>query len=363
VATPVHDRARVLRDGHRVEVEPRTLVPGDVLVIEEGDRVCADARLLDGDLEVDLSTLTGESLRATRSADLVDTTGPVLEARDLVFNGTTCTQGEARALVTATGMHTKFGRIAALTQRTARADSPLERQVKRAAWLIALVAAGLGWSAAVTFAIGLIAANVPEGLFPTITLALAVGVRDLARRGVVVKRLSAVETLGSTPVICTDKTGTLTENRMQVTRVWLPGGEVDLEAEVDPAVSPQLGMLDYTAVVCTRAELSPKPGRPATGDPTELALLELARTVGTGQDPQDRETGRARPGPGRVASRCRHRTGHRAAPCLSAAPVVTLALPADDLTVCYPNGILEMSTPAVDVEESRSVHLEIGKGR
>lgn len=166
MATPVHDRARVLRDGHRVEVEPRTLVPGDVLVIEEGDRVCADARLLDGDLEVDLSTLTGESLRATRSADLVDTTGPVLEAGDFVFSGTTCTQGEARALVTATGMRTKFGRIAALTQRTARADSPLERQVKRAAWLIVLVAAGLGWSAAVTFAIGLIVANVPEGLFP-----------------------------------------------------------------------------------------------------------------------------------------------------------------------------------------------------
>jgi hypothetical protein len=179
----------------------------------------------------------------------------------------------------------------------------------------------------------------------------------------VVKRLSAVETLGSTTVICTDKTGTLTENRMQVTRVWLPAGEVDLEAEADPAVSPQLGMLAYTAVVCTRAELSPKPGRPATGDPTELALLELARTVGTGLDPQDRETGRARPGPGRVASRCRHRTGHRAAPRLSAAPVVTLAPPADDLTVCYPNGILEMSTPAVDVEESRSVHFEIGKGR
>jgi magnesium-transporting ATPase (P-type) len=97
LAAYLPSRARVLRDGHRVEVEARTLVPGDVLVIEEGDRVCADARLIEGDLEVDLSTLTGESLPATRSADLVDTTGPVLEARDLVFSGTTCTQGEARA--------------------------------------------------------------------------------------------------------------------------------------------------------------------------------------------------------------------------------------------------------------------------
>ncbi len=144
LAAYLPSRARVLRDSHRVEVEARTLVPGDVLVIEEGDRVCADARLIDGDLEVDLSTLTGESLPAARSADLVDTTGPVLEARNLVFSGTTCTEGEARALVTATGMRTELGRIAALTQRTARADSPLERQVKRAAWLIALVAAGLG---------------------------------------------------------------------------------------------------------------------------------------------------------------------------------------------------------------------------
>jgi cation transport ATPase len=158
--------AAAQRDGRRRGAAGQLSPVHPELVIEEGDRVCADARLLDGDLEVDLSTLTGESLRATRSADLVDTTGPVLEAGDLVFSGTTCTQGEARALVTATGMRTKFGRIAALTQRTARADSPLERQVKRAAWLIVLVAAGLGWSAAVTFAIGLIVANVPEGLFP-----------------------------------------------------------------------------------------------------------------------------------------------------------------------------------------------------
>jgi P-type E1-E2 ATPase len=126
-----------------------------------------------------------------------------------VFSGTACIEGEVRAVVTATGALTELGRIAALTQRTGRADSPLERQVKRVAWLIALVAigsgivflpaglaAGLGWTAAATFAIGLIVANVPEGLLPTITLALAVGVRDLARRGAVVKRLSAVETLG-----------------------------------------------------------------------------------------------------------------------------------------------------------------------
>jgi calcium-translocating P-type ATPase len=297
-------RARVLRDRHRVEVQARTLVPGDVLVIEEGDRICADARLIDGDLEVDLSTLTGESLPAARSAELVDTTGPVLAARDLVFSGTACTQGEAWALVTATGMHTELGRIAALSQRTVRADSPLERQVKRVAWLIALVAvgagvvflpvgaaAGLSWLAAVSFAIGLIVANVPEGLLPTITLALAVGVRDLARRGAVVKRLSAVETLGSTTVICTDKTGTLTENRMRVTRVWLPDGEVEFEqAEHQPA-TPALSALAYSAAVCTSAELATATTS-AIGDPTELALLEWARQTGVPLEPVDREAAR-----------------------------------------------------------------------
>jgi magnesium-transporting ATPase (P-type) len=213
-------------------------------------------------------------------------------------------QGEASALVTATGMHTELGRIAALSQRTARADSPLEHQVKRVAWLIALVAvgagvvflpvgvaAGLSWSAAVSFAIGLIVANVPEGLLPTITLALAVGVRDLARRGAVVKRLSAVETLGSTTVICTDKTGTLTENRMQVTSVWLPDGEIDFEHNVQAPATSELSTLAYTAAVCTSAELATATTS-AIGDPTELALLEWARRTGVLLDPVAREAAR-----------------------------------------------------------------------
>lgn len=291
-------RARVLRDQHRVEVDASTLVPGDVLLIEEGDRVCADARLIEGELEVDLSTLNGESLPASRTADLTETTGPLLDAHYLVFSGTTCTQGVAHAVVTATGMHTELGRIAALSQRTTRAESPLEHQVKRVAWLIALVAAiaglvflpagllaGLGWSAAITFTIGLIVANVPEGLLPTITLALAVGVRDLARRGAVVKRLSAVETLGSTTVICTDKTGTLTENRMRVTSVWTPDG-----ATGTPAAATRL--LAYTAAVCTSAEPSVDPDETGTGDPTELALLAYAATVGASVEPGDRDAAR-----------------------------------------------------------------------
>ena len=278
------ERAQVLRDGARIDIEARMLVPGDVLLIEEGERICADARLLAGTLEVDMSTLTGESVPVTRSAGAGDGTVPLLEAMDVVFSGAECTGGEAQALVTATGMGTELGRIAALSQRVGRDESPLERQVKRAAWLIAMVAvgagiaflpiglaAGLSVGAAVSFAIGLLVANVPEGLLPTITLALAVGVREMARRGALVKRLSAVETLGSTSVICTDKTGTLTQNRMRVTTVWTPGDDEESAA-----------LLAEVASSCNTADLRvPSSGTSAagsapSGDPTEVALLEMA---------------------------------------------------------------------------------------
>ena len=235
------EQATVLRDGTRQEIEARLLVPGDVLLIEEGESICADARLMTGTVEVDMSTLTGESVPVIRTAGAADPGLPLLEAEDMVFSGTACTAGEARALVAHTGMRTELGRIAALSQRAGPDESPLEHQVKRATRLIAIVAvgagvaflpiglaAGLGMAAAASFAIGLLVANVPEGLLPTITLALAVGVREMARRGALVKRLSAVETLGSTSVICTDKTGTLTENRMRVTTVWTPDGTADL---------------------------------------------------------------------------------------------------------------------------------------
>jgi calcium-translocating P-type ATPase len=296
------ERAWVLRDGARIDIEARMLVPGDVLLIEEGERICADARLLAGTLEVDMSTLTGESVPVTRSAGAGDGTVPLLEAMDVVFSGAECTGGEAQALVTATGMGTELGRIAALSQRVGRDESPLERQVKRAAWLIAMVAvgagiaflpiglaAGLSVGAAVSFAIGLLVANVPEGLLPTITLALAVGVREMARRGALVKRLSAVETLGSTSVICTDKTGTLTQNRMRVTTVWTPGDDEESAA-----------LLAEVASSCNTADLRvPSSGTSAagsapSGDPTEAALLEMAASRGADVTLPGREARRRR---------------------------------------------------------------------
>jgi calcium-translocating P-type ATPase len=288
-------RATVLRDGRRHDVEARELVPGDILLLEAGDRVSADARLLEGGLEVDLSTLTGESLPVYRSAKLNGHTN-ILEARDLVFSGTIATGGEARAIVFATGMATQLGRIAALSQRVDREESPLEREVRRVAWLIALVAVGAGLAFlplgllaglplgdAASFAIGLIVANVPEGLLPTITLALAIGVRQLARGGALVKRLSAIETLGSTTVICSDKTGTLTENRMRVVALATIGGsferQQDAELRSAAASDAALAGLGRSAAACNNAELGADTER-SSGDPTELALLEAAGAMG-----------------------------------------------------------------------------------
>ncbi len=295
----------VLRDGGNRIVDATDLVPGDIVLMAEGDQLAADARLLSGALEVDVSTLTGESVPVVRAASLQDTGVPRLEARDLVFSGTSVTGGEATGVVYATGMGTELGRIAALSERVKEEPSPLERQVRRVAWLIAAVAvglavafvpvaifaAGLSFNSAVVFAVGLLVANVPEGLLPVVTLSLAVAVRLLARRGALVKRLSAVETLGSTDVICTDKTGTLTQNRMRPRAVWTLAGEHQL-GRAEPAAgldAPALAVAE-TAALCNDARLDGD-GGPA-GDPTELAVLGAAAALGADTLASRRETAR-----------------------------------------------------------------------
>lgn len=296
--------ARVLRDGTATSVPARALVPGDVILPEEGDRVSADARLIEGAVEVDMSPLTGESTPVERAATAPLASGPPIDAPELIFSGTACTAGEAQAVVFATGMHTEIGRIAALSQRARREESPLEAQVRRVAWVIAaialitglifvpltMLATGLPLSDAGVFAIGLIVGNVPEGLLPVITLALALGVREMARRGAVVKRLSAVETLGSVDVICTDKTGTLTLNRMQPVKAWTAGEEIPLEATSDLGPHHARERLALALALCGNAEL--RDDGASHGDPTEVALLLAARRMGARIDPAERTRGR-----------------------------------------------------------------------
>ncbi|WP_375481442.1 cation-translocating P-type ATPase [uncultured Mycobacterium sp.] len=286
-------RANVQRDGAIVEIDATQVVPGDIVVIQEGDRVAADIRLLAGAIQVDLSALTGESVPALRSAAMIDVNVPLLSAHELVFSGTSCTGGEARGVAFATGMATEIGRIAALSERVKPDPSPLERQVRRAAWLIAAVSVMLALSFipvatiaahltlinSLVFAAGLLAGMVPEGLLPVITLALAVAVRELAKRGALVKRLSAVETLGSTDVICTDKTGTLTQNCMNPVAVWTASGRIDLDSDhLDTLECPTLESLGRIAASCNNARIQEAKG--PTGDPTEIAVLSAARILG-----------------------------------------------------------------------------------
>ena len=304
-------RAEVDRDGTVREIDASQLVPGDIVVLEEGDRIAADIRLLAGAVEVDMSALTGESVPTLRSAAMVEVNVPLLSAHDLVFSGTHCTGGQARGIVFATGMTTEIGRIAALSERVAPEPSPLERQVRRVAWLIAAasvllalafiplatLAAHLTLINSLVFASGLLAGMVPEGLLPVITLALAVAVRSLARRGALVKRLSAVETLGSTDVVCTDKTGTLTQNRMTPTAVWTLAGRLDLDIDTtadtpDAAAtsSPLYRSLGRIAAQCNNSRLDDRSG--PTGDPTEIAVLTTARRFGADIDAAHREAHR-----------------------------------------------------------------------
>jgi calcium-translocating P-type ATPase len=303
LASYLPSTARVVRDGSAEDIEATTLVPGDVLIVQEGDRISADARLISGSVAVDESTLTGESQPVTRTAAASDAGVPLLQAENMLFSGSAVIGGDARAVVTATGMRSEIGRIAALSERVGGESSPLEIQVTRVSKLIAVVsiivavaclalgaAAGLSAAAAFSFAIGMLVANVPEGLLPTITLALAAGVQTLARKGAAVKRLSAVETLGSTTVICTDKTGTLTQNRMQVTGIWTiagagsydPDGQSSWPQNTDEHAAPLAQLLVATASRASTAEVT---ATSASGDPTEIAVVRLAAALRLASQP------------------------------------------------------------------------------
>jgi magnesium-transporting ATPase (P-type) len=285
--------ARVRRDGEERELPAEELVPGDVVVLGAGDRVSADAEVVSRhDLRVDVSTLTGESR-------------PV-EPERLVYAGTHVVRGTAEAVVVATGMATEFGRIAELTQRAREEPSPLELELRRVTRVVALLSFGLGSLFFVVagflgmgleerfvFAVGVTVANVPEGLLPTVTLALALGTQRMARRNALVRRLSSVETLGETTVICTDKTGTLTENTLTVERLWSPevgwlrvegvgyepfGRFLQDGAVVDPR---RIRELLRCGLLCNDARLSAgREGVEIVGDPTEAALVVVAEKGG-----------------------------------------------------------------------------------
>ena len=231
----------VVRDGVERRAAAATLVPGDVVRLEEGDHVPGDVHLLTADgLRVDQSALTGESYPVFKRPADGDRRAavPRFERYELAFAGSSVVAGSAAAVLVATGMETEIGGVAHLTQTVAEPSSPLECEMVRVTRIVTALALGIGGIFLVLgvgtgllgpvegliFALGVIVANVPEGLLPTMTLALALAVQRMARRHAIVRRLSAVETLGATTVICTDKTGTLTEGRMALRAVWTAAG-------------------------------------------------------------------------------------------------------------------------------------------
>jgi magnesium-transporting ATPase (P-type) len=299
----VPEVARAMRDGELVEMPARELVPGDVVVLEAGDAISADCRLREAiDLRVDMSALTGESRPLPR---MVAAPGPVpaLERPDLAFMGTSVVTGRGKAVVLATGIETEFGRVYRMTAGTESGPSPLQRQVARMARRVAGVALSVGallllvrlaggspLVAAFIFALGVMVALVPEGLPATLSVSLAVGVRQMARRSALVKKLLAVEALGSTTVICTDKTGTLTTAEMTVQVVW-EGGRCHAVtgAGYEPAGAVEGGAAALevlrAGLLCSNARLlAPDTARHlgwrVLGDTTEGAIIVAARKAG-----------------------------------------------------------------------------------
>jgi P-type Ca2+ transporter type 2C len=306
--------ARVLRQGAEARVPAEGLVVGDVLLLAEGDRVSADARLVDTvELRIDQSTLTGESRPVRKSAATFDDPDLAwIDAPNLVFAGTSVASGRGTAVVHATGMATEFGRIAQLTQSTRQDDSPLQHELRRLSWTVGAIAVTVGsvfftvgtlltpmdFAAGFVFTLGMIVAFVPEGLLPTVTLALAMGTQRMAQRNALVKRLSAVETLGCTTVICTDKTGTLTQNEMTSRRIWTAERELTVEgvgyaphgqivAAGGPVPLPLTGAardLIVAGGLASNARLERVEGDEerwrVLGDPTEAALLVAAAKAG-----------------------------------------------------------------------------------
>ncbi|MBK9710869.1 MAG: cation-transporting P-type ATPase [Kouleothrix sp.] len=320
--------ARVLRDGEERRVLAEQLVPGDVLLLAEGEHVSADARLVQtAELRVDQSPLTGESYPVRKTGDAAPASvGARAEVPNLIFAGTSVVAGTGKAVVFATGMETAFGGIAQLTQTIGEAPSPLQQELAHVTRTVTLLAVGIGLlffalsialagvnlADSFIFAMGMIVAFVPEGMVPTVTLALAMGVQRMARRHALVKRLSAVETLGCTTVICTDKTGTLTQNEMTVRELWVAGRRLTVsgggyapEGQILEADRPlraplddDLGALLRAAGLCNDARLLPpngdSPRWSILGDPTEAALLVAAGKAGLDLAEEERRAPRVR---------------------------------------------------------------------
>jgi magnesium-transporting ATPase (P-type) len=304
----------VRRDGKLVQIDTTELVPGDIFALQAGDSISADALLLQASsMQVDQSALTGESVPESKSVKYDPGEGQFAEA-NLIYAGTTVGAGTGLAVAISTGMDSEFGKIAKLTQNQDSADGPLQIELNRLTQQLSMIAIGIGilfFVLAVTivhypvakafiFALGMIVAFIPEGLLPTVTLSLAQGVQRMAKKHALVKELNSVETLGETTVICSDKTGTLTQNAMTVNHIWLPfrefgvtgngfvaNGEIKFRGrKVDLSLQPELKLLLQISALDndTRVQQGDDGKPKLLGTPTEAAMIIMAEKAGMDAD-------------------------------------------------------------------------------
>lgn len=382
-------QASVIRDGREQRVPAEELTPGDIMVIVAGEPVSADGRLIKVvELQIDQSVLTGESHPVRKSSDPVSQNDlNRVEMPNLVFAGTYVASGTGTAVVIATAMETEFGRIARLTQQLGDEMSPLQKEMKVVTSVItaiALIAGSVCFALAVLFtnmnttdgflfALGMIVAFVPEGLLPTVTLALAVGVQRMAGRNALVKRLSSVETLGCTTVICTDKTGTLTQNEMTVGAIWQAGRRVTVtgagylpegfflegDRPINPLIDTDLRQLLVAGALCNDARLMPpladRKAWHILGDPTEGALLVVGAKAGIVLETEALRTPRVWELPF-DSNRKRMSTLHRMTSSASVNVIVALTkgAPVELLACCR---TLRVDGADVPLDESWRTHL------
>lgn len=237
--------ARVVRDGNPKDVDASEVVQGDILILETGDRVAAGARLIWAEeLQVDESALTGESVPVAKNAETLEQDTPMADQKNLVRMSTSVTGGRGQAVVVATGMQTQIGLIAAEVRATGREDTPLQKRMHKLGMVLGI--AGVAFAAGVfglgmlqgyeiiemlMFSVAVAVSAIPEGLPAVISVTLALGVRRMAGRNAIIRRMPAVETLGSTTVICSDKTGTITKNQMTVQKIWAGGRLYEVSGE------------------------------------------------------------------------------------------------------------------------------------
>ena len=318
----VQSPAKVYRDGHLVEKAQETLVPGDVVYLEEGDKIPADIRVIEAfNLRTNDFSLTGESMPQGKSTETIKKPCTVADRDNMAYLGTTVASGTCKGVVVETGMNTEVGKIASLTQVEKDTPSPLQKELGLIAHRISIFAIiigitlfgvslwqGLGFNLALIYGLGIAVAVVPQALPMQITVALAQGVARLAKKNAVVKKLSSVETLGSTNVLATDKTGTLTKNEMTVKYLWFDGKEYELTGvgyeptgsilsdegkELTKEQIDEIEIMLDAATMASNAEIhEPDENHPSwypIGDPTEAALVTASTKLGTRSPREDEE--------------------------------------------------------------------------